>query len=274
MHQIKKPRLFGGAFACVRGCCHSLQRIPLWSVTTSTYTASKMLPARDRCGGPVVGWLCAALCIALSGDGLAMAAAEPSCVRPDAGSFLEQNRAVAHLEGSYFPVPRAVFLPLSTGGQNLQWMGTSWEGPVDGALFVIDCAGREVAALRLGAVSRLRNGPVLSIGATAEIVYVPGQITGEQIAEVGLVRLNGTSIEVLWKHQASDSVSFPSLGAEYDDTYGWEFSPGGTAIHVSGKRKVGSMADTSHGWAPGTTHDLPEEMFCWSPTERAYRLCR
>jgi len=54
----------------------------------------------------------------------------------------------------------------------------------------------------------------------------------------------------------------------------WEFSPGGTVIHVSGKRKVGSVADASHGWASGTTHDLPEEMFCWSPTERAYRLCR
>jgi hypothetical protein len=239
-----------------------------------------MIPTRDLrafladCAGPVFRSLCAMLCIALSGSGLATAVPEPSCVRPDADTFLEQTRAAIHFEGSYFPVPRAVFLPLSAGGQNLQWMGTSWEGPIDGALFVVTCAGKQVAALRLGAVSRLRNGPVLPMGATAEIVYVPGQITGEQIAEVGLVRLNGTSIEVLWKHQTSDSVSFPSLGAEYDDTYMWEFSPGGTAIHVSGKRKVGSIADASHGWALGTTHDLPEEMFCWRPTERAYRLCR
>ncbi len=227
------------------------------------------------CGGLVFGALCASLCIALSGDGLAMAAAAvPSCVRPDAGTFLEQTRAAIHFEGSYFPVPKAVFLPLSTGGQNQQWMGTSWEGPIDGALFVVDCTGKEVAALRLGAVSRLRNGPVLPIGGTAEIVYTPGQATGQQTVEVGLVRLNATSIEVLWTHEASQSVSFPSFGAEYDDTYMWEFSPGGTAIHVSGKRKVGSVADASHGWASGTTHDLPEEMFCWSPTERAYRLCR
>jgi hypothetical protein len=216
---------------------------------------------------------CATLCIALSGSGLATASPEPGCVRPDAATFLEQARAAIHFDGAYFPAPQAVFLPVTGRGQNLQWMGTSWESPIDGALFVVDCTGKQVAALLLGAVSRLRNGPVLPFGGTAEIVYAPGPITGEQILEVALVRLNGGSIEVLWKHQASDSVSFPSLGAEYDDTYEWKFAPGGTAIHVSGKRKIGSVADTSHGWAPGTTHDLPDEMFCWRPSERAYRRC-
>jgi hypothetical protein len=108
-------------------------------------------------------------------------AAEMSCLRPDIASFLEQSHDAIQFGGSYFPSPKAKFLPFDADGRRLQWMGASWEGPPDGALFVLDCAGAPITVLHLGHVQQRGAGPTLSgIGQTFEVIYISGTGTGVQ----------------------------------------------------------------------------------------------
>ena len=197
-------------------------------------------------------------------------AAERGCVRPEVTRLLEQNRGELNLTGTYFPVARALFM--SDDANRRQWMGTSWEGPRDGVLFVVDCAGKKIAALQQGAVLRLRAGPVLPIGPTVEVLYMPGTATSEQWTQVDVAFFNGTSIDVLWTQTAIDDVGFPTL-ADYRDDFAWEFSPDGSKIHVTGQRKVRTIPDAEHNWGPGTAHALPEPTFCWNPARRSYLGC-
>jgi hypothetical protein len=202
-------------------------------------------------------------------------AVEASCVHPDADKLLEQSRAAIHFDGNYFPDPNAKFLPFDADGQRLQWMGTSWDGPPDGALFVLDCAGSRLAALRLGYVQELRAGPTISgIGQMFEVIYTLGSGTGEREESVSLVAFDKSSISVLWSHEASESASAPSLGIEYSDRFSWRFDDKGTRVEITGERKVGKFNDAEHGWAPNTIHTLPSEAFCWNTAENVYAVCK
>ncbi len=206
--------------------------------------------------------------------------AQTSCVRPaDINIFLkEQSRTIElgnrYLSPDYFPAASAVFMAQSSSSRILQWLGAAWEGPDDGALFVLDCGGMVLAATRLEPVTRLTLGPTLPVGRTVLVESNRRVGTGVLTGHVFLVALRGSSIRVLWSFQVFESASAPSLQVEYTDSFRWNFSSNHLAIHVAGERTVGSYDDEEHGWKGQTTHDLPEETFCWSKGSEAYENCR
>jgi len=199
-------------------------------------------------------------------------ASEPACTRPEVNKFLEDSRGAIQFEGTYFPSPEARFLPAKIDGRDVQWMGASWYGPLSGAIFLLDCDGNRIAASNLGAVKKLRFGPILRVGQTLEITHIPGTAAGESYSNVSLVVFDGKAIKTLWDHLASDSVAM--LGTEYDDRFRWQYSPDGQTIKVTGRRKVGSSGDSENGWTAGTTHALPQETYCWSGVENKFSTCR
>jgi hypothetical protein len=200
------------------------------------------------------------------------AVADPSCSHPELNAFLEKSPEATG--PTYFPAPTAKFLPFMLGDRQLQWMGASWEGPRDGALFVLDCTGTRIAGMRMGHLEKLRPGPIISgLGQALEVVYISGQGTGVREESVNIVSFSGDSIIILWRHEASDLVAQPDLGADYTDTWSWHYSDDGAVIRVSGRRSVGESPDTEHGWAQQTSHMLSNETFCWKPQEKAYSTC-
>ncbi len=152
-------------------------------------------------------------------------------------------------------------------------MGASWTGPLGGAIFLLDCSGKTIAATNLGAVKDLRLGPILPVGQTVEIIYVSGTGTGAYQTSVGLAVLQGSKINILWKHLVFDREAFASGGYDYTDRLQWKLSPDGKKIVVTGLRKVGVAKEFEHGWKPGTTHALPDETYCWKAAEDRFDLC-
>ncbi len=200
------------------------------------------------------------------------ALAQP-CVHPNLDNVFEQSRAAIGVDSDFYPDASMIFLTVQLGGQYFQWMGASWSAPPEGTLFVLDCKGRGLAALNLGAFEQIRAGPEISgFGKTIEVVYIPGEGTGDQEDDVSLIAFSAKSIMVLWDHEASEVVDEPS--DNYTDQYTWRYSQSATVIHVTGKRMVGELADTDHGWAPHTLHDLPSETFCWKNAQRQYTSCK
>jgi hypothetical protein len=196
--------------------------------------------------------------------------AQPACVRPDLNNFLEQSRAAIGFNGSYYPAPSAKFLPLQGGGNGLQWMGASWEAPPDGALFVIDCAGHRVAALRLGQIETLRAGPDISgFGKTVEVIYTAGTGTGVDWRKVSLVAFSTGAIAVLWTHDAYEFVDLPTLQS-YTNRYVWRYADDGTVIHVTGKHVINADSDEDQD----TAHPFPREAFCWQEKRLSYASCK
>ena len=198
--------------------------------------------------------------------------ATASCVHPEIDELLKESRTDIQFEGSYFPSPAAQFLPSRIDSQDVQWVGASWEGPVGGAIFLLDCHGKKITARNLGAVKQLHAGPVLKAGPTVEITYIPGTATGEISSNVALALFDGASIKILWDHLVSDSVEMPRV--EYDDGFEWRYSADGQAIEVTGRRKVGAARDATFGWAAGTTHSLPKETYCWNGPEGKFSPCK
>jgi hypothetical protein len=195
-------------------------------------------------------------------------------VQPNTDQFLENARDAIQVYGGYFPSPEARFLPMMIAGQPMQWMGTKWYGPIDGALFVLDCAGTRAAALRIGGVVSLRPGPVLPVGQTAEVVYVSGTGSGVYQTSVALVALEASSIKILWKHEAEDREAFASAGYDYVDQFRWKVGNNGRTITVNGRRMVGEAREKEHGWAARTNHSLPQERYCWDADEKLFQQCK
>jgi len=205
------------------------------------------------------------------------ALAQPNCVHPDVDKFLDQSQAITGIYGGFPPELPVIFLTFKLGSSYFQWMAASWEAPPEGTLFVLNCSGRSVAALRIGEFGQLKAGPVIpGFGKTIEVVYIVMEGTGWLTKDVTLIAFSGKSIVVLWDHEASYLFSDPTAErpVDYIDQYSWHYSGSGTIIHVSGKRRVGEVKDPDHGWPPHTTHDLPGETFCWQAAQRHYISCK
>jgi hypothetical protein len=197
--------------------------------------------------------------------------AQAVCVQPDAKTFLETSRTLVDKNNAYiyFPSPEAKFLLQTIDKQDVQWMGISWEGPQNGALFLLDCNGTALAHSNLGSIKELKTGPVVPAGQTVEVVYNSEDGTGLYAISTAWVRYDNGTIVTLWKHENSSVVTFPSLGDDYKDTFAWTLSPDGERITVTGKRVVDTV-EHDHGWASGTTHDLPTKYYCWSSGEMKF----
>lgn len=206
--------------------------------------------------------------------GLELASATPSaagatCTRPDAEQFLEASRTSIGFTGSYFPNADAIFLPAQ---RNSQWMGTSWEGPRGGVLFLLDCGGKELAHVNLGATESLKTGPLIPAGQTAEVLFNSEYGTGVLGSDVTLLLAHDNSIKTVWRHVAKQVNANGDF--QYEDQYRWNVSADRTRIAVTGHRKVDATKDPDHVWAPGTTHELPSEQYCWNATQEKFLVCK
>ncbi len=199
-------------------------------------------------------------------------AAETKCARPEIELFLENARTAINFTGSYFPSPEVKYLSFEVEGRTLQWLGASWWGPREGALFVLDCQGKRVAALPLGFVMKLRNGPVVpGFGRTFEVDYISGVGTGVKVQTIYLVAFKDGAISIVWSHQGSDSEG--NYGYAYEETVSPRFSRDGMRIDVLKKREVGPFKDPDYGWPPNTTHVFPVERFCWIASSKSFAAC-
>jgi hypothetical protein len=202
--------------------------------------------------------------------------AAADCKQPALERFLEGSRTVLKYNGSYFPSPIAHQLPFEVGGQVFQWLGVGWESPKSGALFVLDCSGRRLAATRLGYVSYLRNGPVLSrIGPTVEVLYVAATGMGYTLERVDIFSFGRNRLKSLWTHTTrEDGFMFPTEDGTADE-YQWRISEDGRQIRVEGVQTVYPKPEKLG--EPGgatTTRKLPMETFCWDEGRVAYVACQ
>jgi hypothetical protein len=217
----------------------------------------------------------AALVCILCAGGSSAVQAKANCVRPDLERFLEASRAIIAFSGSHFPFPEADFLTIEEEGGVLQWVGVRWSGPEDGALFVLDCSGGRLGALRLGAVLALHPGPVLpEVGKTIAVRYTASIGTGSRLENVELVGFVDAGILRLWKHTAYEHAFVLPSEDGVEEKYEWTFGSRGTALRVVGKRVIyPKPKDPGSEWGPGTSHDLGTTTYCWSASGREYRRC-
>ncbi len=108
-------------------------------------------------------------------------------------------------------------------------------------------------------------------GQTAEIVFNSAYGTGVLGSDVALVIAHDTSIKIVWRHEAKEMNANGNY--QYEDQFRWKVSADGKRIAVSGYRKVGSVKDPDHDWAPGTTHALPKEQYCWDAAQVKFVTC-
>lgn len=203
---------------------------------------------------------------------------EPQCVLPTIEVLLERSRGAMHDRAPAFVLPQAEQVVTSTEGRMLQWVAVNWEGPEDGAVFMIDCTGRTLALVRLGVITGISPGPsLLGVGPTVVVRYEPGIDTNRTVELVEILAARGDAIVRLWKHAIVESdfgVVSTDGGERADDRYWWSFERDGTVIRVQGRRSTLRKATDGPGeeGAP-TTQDLPEEEFCWNMSEVGYAPC-
>jgi hypothetical protein len=198
------------------------------------------------------------------------------CVSPEIDALLHRSRAALDFQGSYFPSPEIRREVIVDGQEMLQWLGVKWYGPIDGALFLLDCQGHTLAVVHLGAVEEIRLGPTLpGVGPTVEVRYQPGSGTGYRLEQVELVGYRGNAILRMWKHTAYESAFILPTEDGTEDRYSWSFDEGGSVIHLSGRRSTfPKPAPGGYDWGPPSTHDLPSETFCWFGSELVYKQCQ
>lgn len=197
------------------------------------------------------------------------------CAQPERDTVTAELQRVMQKHDQYFPEVFMSYLPARLDERQVQWMAASWDAPRNGVLFLLDCDGKTIANLTVGAMSALKAGPVVAGGTfpTVEFKLGPGTALGSALTQVAVATITDGVIRILWKHVASEAASAPSLAIEYLDEFAWEYSGDGASIAVNGSRKVGRFGDSDHGWDAGTTQAFPSEKFCWDASVLRYERC-
>lgn len=200
---------------------------------------------------------------------------ETDCKQPDVKMLLQTYRAKFRFSEIPFDAVQSHRLLSKVNGRMVQWVAIRWEGPIDGALFALDCSGHALAVANLGYISDLREGPTLiSTGPTVQAQYAPGSGTGIRWREVGLFALKDSTLNLLWSHTALDSAfAMPSEDGT-EDRYEWKIREDGQRIRVEGWHSVyPKPEEPGNDWGPPTTHKLPEQTYCWNEGQLRYVLC-
>lgn len=210
----------------------------------------------------------AALVLA-AGVALAASGAHAACTRPDA---LRLARWLAPLPGAPANV-RIQLLPLP-GPQRLRWGAVSWSGPPDGAVVVLDCAGRPLASEPVGPILHIRPGPGVDGRPTLQAIYRRNGEGGVHDQSVALIRWTRPALAVVWRHEISElsqDDTNPNRGVAL--SWRWRFSRDGRLIRVTGERAVGALDELRRGSAPEVRLRLRPEAFCWIPGRRRFDRC-
>lgn len=210
----------------------------------------------------------AALALA-AGAVLAAPSAGEACVRPDAARLVQRLAPLpgppAHLRLQVLPLP---------GLSRLRWAAVSWGEPPDGAVVVLDCAGRALASEPIGPILHIRPGPTVAGRPTLQAIYRRSGGASHRAQSVALVRYAGPGLVVVWRHEIthlSEDALRPGRGIAL--SWRWRFSPDGRVIRVTGERAVGALSDLRRDSATGVTRRLRPEAFCWIPGRRRFDRC-
>jgi hypothetical protein len=210
----------------------------------------------------------AALALAAGGI-LAASGADAACVRPSA------ERLAHWLAPPPAPAThvRVQLLPLAAPG-GLRWGAVSWEAPPDGAVVVLDCAGRPVAVEPVGPILHIRPGPAVDGQPTLVAIY--GRSGGASLRNqsVALLRYAAPGLAVVWRHELSDiSEDAVRPGRGVALSWRWRFSPDGRVIRVTGERAVGALSDLRRDSASRVARRLRAQTFCWIPGRGRFDRC-
>lgn len=205
---------------------------------------------------------------------LAAAAALPNlasaaCVKPDPVVLTKG------LEGA-LPVkpPKSVeTLALAGAGEKLRWVTLSWAAP-DGALFVVDCAGRRLAYRVIGSFDAIKPGPDIAGRPTLEGLLQPERKPGVHVQEVALFRYSGGKISLLWRHESQVVLSLPDAPKDETTTWRWRYEPDGRKIRVTGVRYTSKVFDPHTDSVKDLTRKLRPETWCWIPGRARIDRCQ
>jgi hypothetical protein len=194
------------------------------------------------------------------------------CFHPDLEAFLENSRAVINFEGTHFPGPKGVWLEMNTDGKAIQWLGVTWWGPEDGALFVLDCLGNLITGLGIGAVSSLsRFSDNLNLKNAVTVEYTSNIGTGYRLRKLGIFNFANSKINKIWEHDLSENIFvFPAEDA-IEKEYTFELSPDGNKITVIGKIMTYSPP---FDWKAKSAARAKTtvQVYCWDK-EGTYKQC-
>jgi hypothetical protein len=226
-----------------------------------------------------IGAIFASILMAFAGASQAsdVESAPQSCARPDVVQFLEASRSRFEPTADYLPQADAIFLSQRIDGQDMQWMGGYWYGPRGGVLLLLNCAGQEIAYSKLGFIEGLNIGPNVDGRPSLTVRYISGDGTGIYKSSTALVQYREGSLKVLWSHVVRSEINEPPLdkpgyGEDMTCDDKWKLSSTGKRIAVTQQCKVG-VTDEDHGWAPGSTHTLPTETYCWDKKLSKFERC-
>ncbi len=204
------------------------------------------------------------------------------CTMPSPTTLLAQARKQPQLREQLQYLPSAFPSQAHTvstrdGGRTDQWLGLQWDGPPQGALLLLDCAGHILDASDVGAVETIEEGPTLSAAGQAVLMTaITNTGTGYKLEKVDLFGGEGGRIHLLWSHTKHESIFvLPNENGE-DDVYTWRFEQAGTVIRVLGRRTTfPPPVKDVNGNAPRplSVKSLPTERYCWSPPQARYEAC-
>jgi hypothetical protein len=169
---------------------------------------------------------------------------------------------------------RVQVLPLPEP-RRLRWTAVAWGDPPDGAVVVLDCAGRLLAAEPVGPILRIRLGPIVAGRPTLQAISRRSRGASLRGQSVALVRYTGPGLVVVWRHEISDlseDPSRPDRGVEL--SWRWRFSPDGRVIRLTGERAAGALSDLRRDSATGVVRRLRPQTYCWIPGRRRFDRCQ
>jgi hypothetical protein len=156
-----------------------------------------------------------------------------------------------------------------TKSPRINWIGLAWLAPEWGALFAADCTGKPLAAVSVGAVGKIKAGPVIpSLGQTVMFIYVDKETADCVHDSADIVALKDGKVVSLWNHAYRQGMNVGASktrrGAFVTHNYAVTFSGDGRSVRVSGLvQKYAYRANGSQSPTPTSTVTLPSETYRW-----------
>ena len=158
-------------------------------------------------------------------------------------------------------------------------MGITWHSKFGGALFIVDCDGRTLAARQMGTLYKFGEWVMLP-GLPGPAMFVEDQVgsgTGYRESRLSLLYLDRDQIRSLWERPIfrqggrGDETCLPRMCVT--DEFRWHWSSGSQRLTVLGFRTVLKAAGKD-GAETFSAKLLPSEAFCWNVRRQMMLACR